>query len=124
MANRKGEKAGWVLGWLGGFLWVAVFAVIFLAQGRMVEGLLGLALTAAAVFCVFILAPWRHPSTKFAKLMIPLYAILFASAAWAISSFGGLKNSGLTWWNLFLFIPILIPLGTMGGKKWGKADPC
>lgn len=122
MTNRRGEKAGWIFGWLGGFLWVAVFAVIFLLQGRTVEGIVGLVIWTIAVFFVFVFAPWRHPVKPFWMLMLPLYLVLFASAAWAISSYGGLKNSGLTWWNLFLFIPILIPLGIMGGRKWGDPD--
>jgi len=122
MTNRKGEKAGWIFGWLGGFLWAAVFAALFLLRGRTVEGVVGLALFALAAFFVFAFAPWRYPARKLRTLMIPLYLVFFASVAWVINAYGGLKESGLGWWNLFLFIPILIPLGVMGGRKWGDSD--
>ena len=116
--KRTGEKAGWIFGWLGGFLWVAVLAVIFLAQGRIVEGVVGLVLLLIAVFFAFVFAPWRHPAKPFWTLMLPLYLVFFAALAWGTSSFGGFKNSGLHWWHLFLIIPILSPLGAVGGRKW------
>jgi len=118
MADRKGEKIGWIFGWLGAFLWVAVLAVVFLARGRTVEGVLGLALTAVDVLCIFAFAPWRKPSKAAGALMLPLYLVLFAAAAWAVRSFGGLKANGLKWWNLLSLLPLFIPLALMGGRKW------
>ncbi|MHB8054144.1 MAG: hypothetical protein ACYDH3_02720 [Candidatus Aminicenantales bacterium] len=120
--KRSGEKAGWVLGWLGGFLWVAALAVIFLAQGRTTEGILGLALTGIAVLFIFVFVPWRRPAKAYGTLMLPIYLVFFAAAAWAIRSYGGLKASGLKWWNLFMILPLLIPLGIMGGRKWEDGD--
>jgi hypothetical protein len=120
--KRTGEKAGWILGWLGSFLWVAVLAVIFLVQGRTTEGILGLLLTGIAVLCIFAFAPWRRPAKSFGTLMLPLYLVFFAATAWAIRSYGGLEASGLKWWNAFFILPLLIPLGIMGGRTWGDGD--
>ena len=44
MGNRKGERIGWICGWLGAFLWVVVLAVIFFVQGRAAEAAVGLAI--------------------------------------------------------------------------------
>jgi hypothetical protein len=33
MTNRTGEKVGWLGGWSGGFLWLAVLSVVWLVQG-------------------------------------------------------------------------------------------
>lgn len=118
MVERKGERLGWIFGWLGAFLWVAVLAVVFLARGLAVEGVCGLALTAVAVLCVFAFAPWRKPSRPMGTLMIPLYLVFFAAAAWAIRSFGGWKAAGLKWWNLLVLLPVLIPLATAGKRTW------
>ncbi len=115
MTNRMGERIGWIAGWLGGFLWVAVLAVVFLGRARWGWGLAGLALAGLAVACVLGLAPWRHPATPYWKLMVPLYVLLLASAAWAIGAFGA---AGLEWWSVFWILPVLLPLGTMGRRTW------
>jgi len=115
MADRVGEKIGWTGGWLGGFLWVAVLAVVFLFRGQWAWGVAGLLLTAVAVVAILLLAPWRHPVTRYWKLMAPLYALFLASAAWAIGAFGG---AGLRWWGLFWILPVMMPLGTMSRRTW------
>lgn len=61
MENRKGEKIGWVGGWLGGFLWVAALAVVFLFQGKILQAVSGVGLAAAAVACALRFVPWRFP---------------------------------------------------------------
>ena len=122
MAERRGEKAGWIFGWLGAFSWVGIFAIIFLVQGRTTEGVLGLALTAIAVLGIFAFSPWKKPTMAFGTLMLPLYLVLFAAVAWLIRSFGGLKATGLKWWNLFSLLPVLIPLALMGGRKWRDGE--
>jgi len=118
MAGRNGEKAGWTVGWLGAFAWVAVVSVVFLAQARWVQGLAGLALVGLAVASIVSLAPWRHPSTRYWRLMIPLYVVLFASLPWAIWAWGGVMDTGLGWWSLCWLLPLLMPLGSIGGKRW------
>jgi hypothetical protein len=123
MGNRKGERIGWICGWLGAFLWVVVLAVIFFVQGRAAEAAVGLGIAALAVVLVFALAPWRHPARAYWKIMIPLYLVLFASAAWVIRVYGGLRGIRLPVWNLLFFVPILIPLGLLGRRKWRDFDP-
>lgn len=121
MASRRGEKIGWTVGWFGGFLWVAILSVIFLFQGKQFQGLLGLVLVAAAVAGVLILAPWRHPSTPYWKLMLLPYAMLFLSAVWAFRSFGGHQVSGFEWWSLSWLLPLLFPFGILSRRKWADS---
>jgi len=118
MNDRKGEKLGWTLGWLGGFLWVAILAALFLFQGKLLAGATGLALAGAAGGVVTHLAPWRRPTTPYWKLMLAPYACLFLSIPWAIQAFGGLAGSGLNGWNLGLLLPVLSPLFVLGRRRW------
>lgn len=125
MTRRRGEKIGWTFGWFGGFLWVGILAVVFLAREKWLAGILGLALLGVALIVLTVFAPWRRPTTPYWKLMLPLYAVLGVSIVWAVQAFGGMKTSGLRWWNLLWLWTLLIPLGTAGRKCWrdGEADP-
>lgn len=121
MTDRIGEKIGWTVGWLGGFLWVAILSVMFLVQGKWVNGLTGLVLFGLAVACVVLPSPWRQPLTPYWKLMLPAYAALLASVAWAVWSFGGVENSGLEWWNFSWVFLVLIPFGSVGRRRWNDS---
>jgi hypothetical protein len=118
MANRLGEKVGWVGGWSGGFIWVFIFSVIWLVKGKMTEGVTGLVLVCFAVVLIIATAPWKHPNVPYWKLMSPVYVVLGISVAWAVWSFGGGKEIGLTWWSIWWVLPILIPFGTVGRRRW------
>jgi len=48
----------------------------------------------------------------------PLYVVLFASLPWAIWAWGGVMDTGLGWWSLCWLLPLLMPLGSIGGKRW------
>lgn len=116
--GRRGEKIGWIAGWTGSFLWLGILGIVWIAQGKMSGGLVSLALVAAALVLIFLLAPWRRPHTRYWRLMLPMYVLLFGSAAWAIRVFGGLKDSGASWPALFLIVPCVLPLATAGRRKW------
>jgi uncharacterized protein (DUF952 family) len=121
MSTRGGEKAGWSVGWAGGFLWVGILAVVFLVQGNTLAGVSGLVLVAVAAAAIGAFAPWRHPDTPYWKLMLPLYALLGLSVAWAVMAFGA-GVIGLTGWSLLAFLPLLIPFGSVGGRRWREGD--
>jgi hypothetical protein len=116
--NRKGEKIGWLGGWFGGFVWLVLLSAVWIFQNKIINGMLGIILFVVAVILVFTLAPWKHPNTKYWKLMLPIYSIFFVSVALCIYFYGGLKNVGLNWFSLFWIIPCLIPFGTIGNRKW------
>jgi hypothetical protein len=122
MTGRRGERLGWTLGWLGGFLWVALLSALFLAQERVANGLLGSLLAAAAVGLVVALSPWRHPSTPYWKLMLPIYAHFLGCAGWAIWSYGGPRAIGLEWWNAAWMAPMLLPIGTISRRRWTDGE--
>lgn len=122
MDHRQGEKIGWIVGWTGGFIWVMLLAVIFLFQGKPLPAIVGFALFGFALFMIFLSAPWTHPNTQYWKLMLPVYVLFFVSVAWAVLSFGGFGLEGNKTWGVFLVFPVLIPLGTAGGKRWRDYD--
>lgn len=122
MQQRRGEKIGWIGGWLGGFIWLCLLSILWLVQGRIADGLLGLGLFVAAILAVLALTPWKHPETKYWKLMSPIYAVLAASVGLFIWRGGGLDKLGLSWWSLFLLMPLLIPFATMGTRCWKDGD--
>ncbi len=121
--RRRGEKIGWIAGWTGSFLWAVLLAIIILAQGKLLPGLVGLGLGTAAAIAIPWAAPWRHPHTRQWRLMLPLYAILFSCAAWAIWAYGGFAESGLHWWNLSWILPLLTPLLILGHRRWSDHEP-
>lgn len=122
MNGRRGEKIGWTAGWMGGFIWVFILSCVFLFQGKSAQGASGIALTCIAVTSVVFFAPWRFPSTPYWKLMLAPYFMFFLSIAWAVWSYGGLESSGLTWWNLLWFLPLLFPFGSLSRRRWGDSN--
>lgn len=125
MAERRGEKIGWTAGWIGGFIWVAVLSIVFLVQGRFLQGGIGLFLFGIAAAVIVALAPWRHPATPYGKLMLAPYLVFISGALWAVWSYGGFKAIGLRWWDVLWLAPLMIPLGTMSRRTWadGSAHP-
>ncbi len=111
MKKRSGEKAGWVAGWAGGFVWVRILALLFLYRQNFAQGLAGVALTGIAAAAVLSCAPWRHPSTPYWKLMLAPYGLFLVAVAWAVWSFGGPEPLGFNWWNLLWLMPALSPFG-------------
>ena len=118
--NRNGEMRGWTVGWLGGFVWVVLLSAFFLIQGRTYPGVIGLVLFGVAVATIVSRAPWRNADTLYWKLMLPVYAVLACSLAWAVWSMGGFSEMGLNWWNALWILPALIPLKTAGQKRWSR----
>jgi hypothetical protein len=119
--KRRGEKVGWVAGWIGGFVWVAILSIVFICQKKFGQGLLGMVLTAAAIATIFCFAPWRHPLTAYWKLMLAPYGMFCITIAWAIWSYGGIESCDLNWWNLLWIIPSLSPFGILSNRKWEKS---
>lgn len=122
MARRSGERAGWIVGWIGSFLWVVALGVVLLVRGRAAAGLGGLALGALAVPVMLLAAPWRHPETRFWKLMLPLYALLGASVVWAVATHGGARAVGLGGWEVAWLVPLLLPFFTAGSRRWSDGE--
>jgi len=99
-----------------------ILSSVRLAQGRIIEALIGLGLFALAVGGILVFAPWRHPQTRYRKLTLPLYAVFFGSIAWAVRSAGGWAELGLNYWSFLWVVPCLIPLWTIGGRRWERPD--
>jgi len=122
MRRRKGEQVGWIAGWLGGFLWLLILSVLWLVLGMITDGVLGLVLFAAAVAAIFTLAPWKHPETRYWKLMLPIYVIFAAGVGLCVWRVGGPGKLDLDQWELFLLMPLLIPFATTGARCWKDGD--
>ncbi|MFH1145239.1 MAG: hypothetical protein V1774_11915 [Candidatus Eisenbacteria bacterium] len=118
MHERRGEKLGWIGGWCGGFLWAAILAIVRMAGAHWLQGIIGIVLVALAGGLILACAPWKHPATRYWKLMAPIYAALAACLVWSIWSWGGLQGAGLNAWSLGLLLPLLTPFWTAGGRRW------
>ena len=122
MKERKGEKVGWIVGWLGGFVWLFLLSIVWLVQGKITSGVLGLGLFVLAVVFIIVLSPWKHSKTRYWKLMLPVYALLIVSAGtyvWLEGSFG---NLGLSWWSILYLTPVLVPFATIGTRCWDDGN--
>lgn len=118
MIDRKGEKIGWIGGWLGGFIWLGLLSVVWLFQNKMSGGILGIVVFTVAIMGIIATAPWKHPNTKYWKLMLPIYLLFFISIALCINVYGGFESIGLKWTAFFWVIPCLIPFITTGRRTW------
>jgi glucose dehydrogenase len=122
MSGRRGEKAGWIGGWAGAFLWVFILSIAWLLQGKGPEAIGGLTTVCLAAVAVSATLPWRNSRTPFWKLMLPAYIVLGLSVVWAVWSFGPDK-SGFNWWSILWALPLLIPFGVAGRRRWSDAEP-
>jgi len=118
MSNRKGEKAGWIGGWAGGYIWIAVLAVLFLCQDNTAAGLAGIGIFMLGIISVFQTAPWKHPSTPYWKLLIPLYLIIMLGVLWCFWSYGLFSSTNFKIIYIFWIIPLFSPFLTIGRKTW------
>lgn len=126
MTGWRGEKIGWIGGFTGGYVWVVVLSVVFLLQGRLMEGLSGICLVGVALGCVIRFAPWRFPSTAYWKLMLIPYGIFCISIIWAVWAFGGFKSvaAAFAWWEFVWMVPVLLPFGVIGTRRWSDHATC
>jgi len=123
MNHRRGEKIGWTGGWLGSFLWLLILGTIWVIQGRTTAGLAGLALFLVGSTLIFLLSPWRHPQTRYWKLILPLSISLITAAALFIRLSGGWRMNGLNPWQSALFLPlVLLPMLTLGRRTWQHGE--
>ncbi len=120
--ERKGEKAGWTWGWIGGFLWVAIVALVFLAQGKIAAGCTGLLVFVTAIWAIRRFAPWCHPATPYWRLYLSLYLLFLLTIPWAIWEFGGLGDEQLNGWLLLGLLPTLTPIFINGRKTWAEGE--
>lgn len=120
--KRRGERIGWLGGWIGGFSWVAILSFVFLYQKKFGYGLFGLFLTAVALATILYGSPWRYPLKPYWKLMLAPYGMFFAAIVWVILAYGGHEPFGFNWWNLLWLIPALTPFGFLSNKTWEGSD--
>jgi len=119
--KRRGEKFGWIGGWIGGFLWLGLLSAIWLFQNKISEGMIGIAVFIVAITVIMTTAPWKHPNTKYWKLMLPIYSLFFCSIVLSIYLYGGLESIGLKWTAFFWVIPCFIPFVTTGNRTWNSS---
>ena len=117
--DRKGEKFGWTAGWIGGFLWVLVFAIMWLFKGETFHGATATILFLLALLSIIKLMPWKHPYTKFWKLMIPTYSIFLISAIFVVYVLNGFDDLARIQYGLWMF-PCLSPIIILGNRTWNS----
>lgn len=122
MQPRTGEKIGWLGGFAGGFLWIPALAVLFLVRGELAAGLAGIALTVLGYGAVVLFRPWRHPDTRYWRLLLPPYLALCAAVPWAVWGFGPESAGALAWWQLVPLVALLSPFVTMGWRRWRDGE--
>ena len=90
--NRKGEKIGWIGGRFGGFIWLGLLFVVWIFQNKISNGMIGITVFIVAIITIIATAPWKHPNTKYWKLMLPIYLLFFISISLCIYLYGGLDR--------------------------------
>jgi len=115
--NRRGEKIGWTGGWIGGFIWTLVFAIILLFQGRVIYGVTAFVLFFLAIISIVKFSPWKHPDTKYWKLMVPIYSTFLISVIFIVYVLDGFDDLSKIQHGLWI-LPCLSPIFILGNKKW------
>ena len=118
MNQRKGERYGWTLGFLGGFMWLPILSCLWFVQGKPLSAIVGFGLFALAFVFIFLLAPWRYPETRMWKLLVPIYSTLVLAVVLAFSAYGGTSEGDLSLWTLLCLTPAFTPFFTLGGRRW------
>ena len=120
--QRRGEKIGWLAGWLGGFIWLAILSLIWLIQGRTVAGIAGMFLFALAVITIHRCSPWRHPATAYIRLMLPIYALLLAAIGLCVWLMEDAGRCGFKWPSVLALTPAALPLIIAGRRRWNDGE--
>ncbi|MBN2370772.1 MAG: hypothetical protein JXO72_09800 [Vicinamibacteria bacterium] len=121
--KRRGEKIGWIGGWAGSFLWLALFSIVQLARGRVSDGVIGAALFVLALLLIVTLTPWRFPQTPYWKLLLSPYVLFMASVAFVLWSVEEAAKTSMTPFALLVFLPMLSPFVTIGRRRWRDGEP-
>ena len=115
--NRKGEKLGWVGGWIGSFVWILGFAAISFIKGDLIYGVISIFTFPVALLMILKFVPWRYPGTKYWKLMLPIYAIFLISVIFVIYIITGFNDLGRVQYCLWL-LPCFTPIFVLGNRTW------
>lgn len=122
MGERRGEKIGWIGGWIGSFCWLVILAGVWLIQGKPWAGVIALLFAAMAFLLILRLAPWRFPATRYAWLMAPLCLWLAVAVTFAVMVTGP-ENLGVSAWSLVWLWPMAIPFFVGGKRRWCEENP-
>ena len=117
--NTTGPKLGWLLGGIGGLIWLPVMAVIWLAQGKMVGAIVGFIIFALGVLYLFMFRPWRYAHVQLRVIYLGLLAFLLIGAVVVIWQY--YEPETFTARNLLpglALIVLLLPMLTLGNKTW------
>ena len=80
---------------------------------------MGFALCGIILFLVFFFRPWRHQSTQFWKLYLPVAAVLILTVFFIIWRYkthvDPSENAGIAFVGV---IPLLSPVLILGKKRW------
>jgi hypothetical protein len=128
MDDRRGEKAGWTWGLIGGSVWLIPAGIGLLADGRVLPGLGALGSFVLVAGLARYLAPWRHPYTPFWKLFLPFVGFMLLALQVALNFDVSIVSDApvLGWLPYQLAFFLLMPLAFFGNKRWadrsGKKD--
>lgn len=120
--SRKGEKIGWLGGWLGGTIWIMVLPVLLYSRGELLSAVIALVLFCIAMILVPVMAPWRHPQTPYYLLLLPLYAVYLGTLILAIVSLDLFREEHIRPWYFLWILPCFSPLFIMGHRRWTDGE--
>ena len=115
--ERSGEKIGWTGGWIGAFVWLVVFAIVWTFQGHATIAIIAFLLFVFSIILIVKLSPWKHPTTKYWKLMAPIFSMFLISVFFVVYVLNGFDDLSKIQYGLWI-IPCFTPIFVLGNKKW------
>jgi len=118
MSERKGEKIGWIGGWIGSFIWLIPVSFVWLIHKQTAAAIILMLIFVLAITLTFQLTPWRYPKTYYYKLMLPNILLIYISAIVCIYFYYELENGKVSWFLFIWLIVFFTPIITLGKRKW------
>lgn len=116
MADNRGAKAGWSIGWFGAIIWIPITATKLFFHDYRVIAIIGFICFSISLACVLFFVPWKFPRARMWKLVLPLYAftLVYVAALISVNPYG----EELRWSMILLLAPVFMPLFILGQRRW------
>ncbi len=96
--------------------------MVFLVQGKLLAGVIGIALGALGYGSVVWFRPWRFPDTPYWRLLIPPYLALSAAVAWGFWAYGVAAAAEMSGWESMQLLVLFLPFVTVGKRCWRDGE--
>jgi|GEM_PF-1216245 len=108
MTFKKGPRAGWIYGGLGGLIWMPVIGLLLLLKEYYFPAFSSLLFFGLGLLYIRTFAPWKHANVSLGLIYAGLALIIFSACVVIFLLWFHLNP--LHTFSCLVFIPVFIPL--------------